>query len=603
MKILMIGNGFDLEHGLPTKYTQFLDFVDEYEILNNTGQIDEVKNEYVKSLVNDCMTEQRCALRLLLEYNVWVIYFRKVRKEHLNNKKNWIDFEKEIRNIVEKLDALEKCYEGNEKESSITKERLKDELKYIFPAIYEREFSVEQGIEKLIFDLNRLIGALEIYIFDYIGKYQIMYYNPDIFELRPDKILSFNYSNTYKNLYDKNILEIEYSYIHGRAENHFSYLTNSNIFLTDKKKFIKDIFEKCNMVLGIEEYLPKDRRDKETRFIEFKKYYQRIYKKNGNIYKKWLNEIKSAGITEDNTLYIFGHSLDETDKDILQEFIMCNGLKTVIFYRNKQQLGEQIANLLKVIGYDALLEKVYGEDASIEFRQQQERRKIKNSEFEIITDICKIKRFYIYSTTEMEQVIAKIDNKIATEDIGYFMSCEMVITLYDELQKNGLDDKYKEKLKHIIYKICERDGVNVIEKCQPEMWAYVEYDRKKPRCDSATRTFIKEIKEYNNKPIKKKSEPEEDDWFLTCRRIIEQKQNISLLNYKNILEEGFYLLDKKTYKHSDIWNTLTKLSVFVGRNRDLSPIFEEYNNNVDRMRIRYLQKQIDIMEYLNISVR
>lgn len=27
MKILMIGNGFDLEHGLPTKYTDFLDYI------------------------------------------------------------------------------------------------------------------------------------------------------------------------------------------------------------------------------------------------------------------------------------------------------------------------------------------------------------------------------------------------------------------------------------------------------------------------------------------------------------------------------------------------------------------------------------------------
>ncbi len=30
MKILMIGNGFDLEHDLPTKYTQFLDFIIEF---------------------------------------------------------------------------------------------------------------------------------------------------------------------------------------------------------------------------------------------------------------------------------------------------------------------------------------------------------------------------------------------------------------------------------------------------------------------------------------------------------------------------------------------------------------------------------------------
>ena len=31
MNILMIGNGFDLEHELPTKYTQFLEFVTRFK--------------------------------------------------------------------------------------------------------------------------------------------------------------------------------------------------------------------------------------------------------------------------------------------------------------------------------------------------------------------------------------------------------------------------------------------------------------------------------------------------------------------------------------------------------------------------------------------
>ena len=38
MNILVIGNGFDLAHGLPTKYTDFLKFV---EVIN---QVIEIKN-------------------------------------------------------------------------------------------------------------------------------------------------------------------------------------------------------------------------------------------------------------------------------------------------------------------------------------------------------------------------------------------------------------------------------------------------------------------------------------------------------------------------------------------------------------------------------
>lgn len=37
MKVLVIGNGFDLEHGLPTKYKDFLDFI---KIINNIFEND-----------------------------------------------------------------------------------------------------------------------------------------------------------------------------------------------------------------------------------------------------------------------------------------------------------------------------------------------------------------------------------------------------------------------------------------------------------------------------------------------------------------------------------------------------------------------------------
>ena len=76
------------------------------------------------------------------------------------------------------------------------------------------------------------------------------------------------------------------------------------------------------MVLGIDEYLNDDKKDKEVDFIQFKKYFQRIYKKTGCEYKKWVEEIKSRNEKVDKkeswlreelegletNLYIFGHS-------------------------------------------------------------------------------------------------------------------------------------------------------------------------------------------------------------------------------------------------------------------------------------------------------
>lgn len=147
------------------------------------------------------------------------------------------------------------------------------------------------------------------------------------------------------------------------------------------------------MVLGIDEYLPKKRKDKDVNFIAFKKYYQRIYKRTGCEYKKWINELINAadkdkmwenehqlmyekyikeGFNGDahaeillleklkenrvkHNIYFFGHSLDVTDKDILQNLILNDNVKTTIFYYNKEIMGQQIANIVKVIGQDELI--------------------------------------------------------------------------------------------------------------------------------------------------------------------------------------------------------------------------------------------------------
>ena len=47
------------------------------------------------------------------------------------------------------------------------------------------------------------------------------------------------------------------------------------------------------MVLGIDEYLDDDRKNRDTDFIAFKKFYQRIYKETGCKYKDWVTEIHS----------------------------------------------------------------------------------------------------------------------------------------------------------------------------------------------------------------------------------------------------------------------------------------------------------------------
>lgn len=59
------------------------------------------------------------------------------------------------------------------------------------------------------------------------------------------------------------------------------------------KADLRNDIQSTNMVLGIDEYLEGDARDKDLEFIEFKKFFQRIHKETGGLYEGWLEEIQS----------------------------------------------------------------------------------------------------------------------------------------------------------------------------------------------------------------------------------------------------------------------------------------------------------------------
>lgn len=217
----------------------------------------------------------------------------------------------------------------------------------------------------MLVDLNRLIRCFEIYLACCINNASIIKISPDIKNLNVDRVVSFNYTNTYTRIYSiSEIKNVECDYIHGKAD-------------------INNTIELNNMVLGIDEYLPKKRRNKDIEFIAFKKYYQRIYKGTGCKYKEWVEKIsdnkkevesyfendscahipfmKYESRNKGHYLYIFGHSLDITDKDILKDLILNDNVYTTIFYHKtyddtgkddngRKDLGEKIANLVKVIG-------------------------------------------------------------------------------------------------------------------------------------------------------------------------------------------------------------------------------------------------------------
>ena len=438
MNILLIGNGFDLAHGLPTKYTDFLEFVKMIKIIKeknifndgfaisdagcnvDNGKLHQDIRLTILNKANDNKLEgDSKELIDCINHNIWIEYFLQCDSFL---KQNWIDFESEICRIIKIVDndihrngGLEAVVRNISEDFFASyfldnlDERIqerRDELfkKYENIPVGEQSRYVEQYEEAhpilplkeeitygdliriLEDDLNKLIRALEIYICEYVEKIDIIEKSPDIDKEEIDFILSFNYTHIFSKLYSvssqsKKEVADPFDYLHGEAK-------------------INNTVEINNMVLGIDEYLPKKRRNRETEFIAFKKFYQRIYKQTGSEYKRWVEIIKNKMQEIDdkiknqypvqipynkipnkcrNQLFIFGHSLDITDKDILREMILNDNVYTTIYYPDKKELGRKIANLVKVIGQDELIRRTGGNTKTIKFVPQKPMEKIKDS--------------------------------------------------------------------------------------------------------------------------------------------------------------------------------------------------------------------------------
>lgn len=424
MNILLIGNGFDLAHGLPTQYRNFLDFCIKakviFTIIDDRGS-NFYNNEYLRnwdidskikeSLVeayesrkrnrkllddgtyHDEFTTSNDALNKLyplINKNAWIEYFSEC-PSYIGE--NWIDFETEISRVVQTIDVVRNYIVRHKDIMEIPRDmqgilmeiikKAKGNLKDICGSIEQ----IDRFTGRLYKDLKSLIRALEIYLTEFVEKIDNDIVIPEINELKIDHVLSFNYTNTFETKYGIG-KSIEYNFIHGEAKE-------------------SNTIESNNMVLGIDEYLPKDRKDKETYFIGFKKYYQRILKSTGCDYVDWIDSIKEAyeeacykaascsGKMGNNSrkarptdfhcssnLYIFGHSLDITDGDVLRALICNDNVNTKIFYYrekedDKRTLEKLISNLVKVIGQDELIKRTGGEFKTIEFIPQSLQDNIK----------------------------------------------------------------------------------------------------------------------------------------------------------------------------------------------------------------------------------
>ena len=374
MNILIVGNGFDLAHGLPTKYEHFLMFLTLTEEMYNSGDESVFKSygfrhshEYIKSYLME-MSKSKGKLENIMNLitnNVWFRYFKYVLEGNYNIGKDWIDFESEIRKIVEFFDRQTSDIYAVVKRPGERHPEI-DQFYSIYLGCVSLDYKTtyKDFIDKTYYDLLRLTDCLEFYLrrcVDRVTKFgensTCRLRSPDIMDIGAHAVLSFNYTHTFEHFYIRGNRTAKLHFIHGDIYSGASNKGN-------------------DMVLGVNEYWDGDEKDVRVNFNLFKKFVQRIIKDTGIEYKKWLDKewlYYSEYNTDENFVYIFGHSLDVTDKVVLSEIIKSEVItSTTIFYRDKQQQAGQIANLSKILGQNTLLEYVNSVNPKIIFKKQQD---------------------------------------------------------------------------------------------------------------------------------------------------------------------------------------------------------------------------------------
>ncbi len=442
MNILIIGNGFDLAHKLPTKYTDFLDFLENVRILKEempqnleqlSDKIDENLRQYLFNSnssrldINSKHQNYITEMYELSKDNLWITWFNQERKLNKTLGKYWIDFEAEISKVIQKIEStllelspIEECIDNyNELRFELNKYPIFNLfINKIYDIDKSDEINMERITEKLHNDLNKLIRCFEIYLEDFVKNIDISQLSLDIYNLNVDKILTFNYTNTYQKLY---YTDVDCDHIHGKAD------INNNI-------------ESDNMVLGIDDYLNEDEKFTNTNFIEFKKYYQRLIKGTNCDYKKWIDEINQTKSFTKHNVYIFGHSLASTDRDVLLDFIENEKTIITIYYNNSNQYSDQICNLVHLIGPDKLNEWVHQAKPKIKFVKQQPMINIDDSGWRIMRDIRDCSELFKLSGQEIEYKINEIKDHLDNSDKTYFRKQRNVIDLFVAITTSGYID-------------------------------------------------------------------------------------------------------------------------------------------------------------------
>lgn len=334
MDILIIGNGFDLAHGMETSYKQFLEFVNK-ERLNGD------------SCYKECY-----------QTNLWMKHFLEIQNYTGDN---WINLESAIFDVirhlklypVRKKQVLSLCMLDSHfnimsmklREPYLNETLLKEGYKNPNdPHYITYYFENNNDLINLLYrQLREFTKIFEKYLLEVVLSKKI---KPFEFTLKnPVSILSFNYTDTFEKLYKQDItksaIKPRYVYVHGRVCDN----------------------GKCRLVLGTHSFLNIDPDNHQlnipVEYNVFKKHNQRHKYNTIEPYQELIQEITNLYKEICPTFHIVGHSLDKTDHNILKHILLANPKSVInIYYHNEEAQERMINNITEIIGEEEVMSKV-----------------------------------------------------------------------------------------------------------------------------------------------------------------------------------------------------------------------------------------------------
>lgn len=397
VNILIIGNGMDISLGYPTKYADFLHFCDEFDksfihtidemspssivyeykhfTINKNGakgKVAKVFDKIVKKYPDKHIKKITKKFFDCVENNWWIEYFQDRYSKNLIVGENWIDIENEVRIVIDKLEKESdlrtifgdiSCYGENISTNLIKILKDIDNSKQLTFSVESYEKIQKIFVKRLREDYDKFIAALGIYLNFFAFAIEEKTANIEQLQELSSKIryiLCFNYKDNYINNYT-NIEGVKDCMVHGR----FNFNLDENL---------SNFISHNDMVVGFQD--AKDN-TKDLTFEYYRKYFQRVVNGTGNEYLSWFKEAEAAGKTIN--VYVFGHSLDSTDKDILEKLFFFKDVHFTIYYYvgdsgKNTDLEQKVTNLIKILGKENLIKFTSGENPVIRFEKQIEKQ-------------------------------------------------------------------------------------------------------------------------------------------------------------------------------------------------------------------------------------